>query len=346
MYFLCRASGRTEYDPELRKATGTYYTPHEVVDQMVRLAEEALVTELDKPKGFFDSSVTTIDPAMGTGTFLHSIIEHVAENVAVNEGSGAVPGAIQELASCLIGFELQLGSYAVAELRTADLLRAYEADPPKGGMRMFVADTLSDPHAAETQLGSGMGAISDSKRRANKIKTDVPITVVIGNPPYRDKAEGLGGWIEKGASGIDALAESIGLEASHKDVLASIAGVVSHPAFTATFEDELTTPGVCMPITKDPQLWQRAVELGREVVWLHTYAESFVDNAAGREQGNVKANWPSGKRPLSLRPSRRCRSSFSTARSNTRSISRPRMAPITAPRGRPTRPYSATQSAV
>lgn len=189
-----------EYDPELRKATGTYYTPHEVVDQMVRLAEEALVTKLGKPKGFLDPSVTTIDPAMGTGTFLHSIIEHVAEKVEQTEGPGAVPGTITELVSRLIGFELQLGSYTVAELRTTDLLRSYQANPPKGGMRMFVADTLSDPDADVTAISSGLAAISESKRQANRIKSDVPVTVVIGNPPYAERAEGMGGWIEKGSA--------------------------------------------------------------------------------------------------------------------------------------------------
>jgi len=189
-----------EYDPELRKATGTYFTPHEVVDQMVRLAEEALVTKLGKPKGFLDPSVTTIDPAMGTGTFLHSIIEHVAERVSETEGPGAVPGTITELASRLIGFELQLGSYTVAELRTTDLLRSYKAKPPKGGMRMFVADTLSDPAADVTAISSGLAAISESKRQANLIKSDVPVTVVIGNPPYGERAEGMGGWIEKGSA--------------------------------------------------------------------------------------------------------------------------------------------------
>lgn len=189
-----------EYDPELRKATGTYYTPHEVVDQMVRLAEEALVTKLGKPKGFLDPSVTTIDPAMGTGTFLHSIIEHVAEKVEHTEGPGAVPGTITELASRLIGFELQLGSYTVAELRTTDLLHSYSAKSPKGGMRMFVADTLSDPAADVTAISSGLAAISESKRQANRIKADVPVTVVIGNPPYAERAEGMGGWIEKGSA--------------------------------------------------------------------------------------------------------------------------------------------------
>lgn len=187
-----------EYDPELRKATGTYYTPHEVVDQMVRLAEEALVTKLGKPKGFLDPSVTTIDPAMGTGTFLHSIIEHVADKVTVTEGPGAVPGTITELASRLIGFELQLGSYTVAELRTTDLLRSYSANPPKGGMRTYVVDTLSDPHAPETQLASGLGAISSSRQEANKVKREEPVTVVIGNPPYGEKAAGQGAWVESG----------------------------------------------------------------------------------------------------------------------------------------------------
>jgi hypothetical protein len=202
-----------EYDPELRKATGTYYTPHEVVDQMVRLAEEALVTKLGKSRGFLDPSVTTIDPAMGTGTFLHSIIEHVAEKVTETEGPGAVPGTITELASRLIGFELQLGSYTVAELRTTDLLRSYSANPPKGGMRTYVADTLSDPHAPETQLASGLGAISSSRQEANKVKREEPVTVVIGNPPYGEKAAGQGGWVESGDGvGGHALLDDFRLE--------------------------------------------------------------------------------------------------------------------------------------
>lgn len=101
---------------------------------------------------------------------------------------------------------------------------------------------------------------------------------------------------------LDALAASFGLKITHEDVLAYIAGVVSHPGFTATFEDELTTPGVRVPITRDPELWKRAVELGREVVWLHTYGESFVDPGAGREQGNVRSAWPAAAQPLALEP--------------------------------------------
>ena len=41
--------------------------------------------------------------------------------------------------------------------------------------------------------------IAESRREANEIKREEPITVVIGNPPYKEKAKGRGGWIEKGS---------------------------------------------------------------------------------------------------------------------------------------------------
>ena len=43
--------------------------------------------------------------------------------------------------------------------------------------------------------------IGESRRQANRIKRQEKITVVIGNPPYKEKAKGLGGWIESGSTG-------------------------------------------------------------------------------------------------------------------------------------------------
>ena len=40
-----------------------------------------------------------------------------------------------------------------------------------------------------------------SRRDANEVKKDERITVVIGNPPYKEKAKGRGGWIENGSGG-------------------------------------------------------------------------------------------------------------------------------------------------
>lgn len=41
--------------------------------------------------------------------------------------------------------------------------------------------------------------LAESRLEANAIKRAEPITVVIGNPPYKEKAKGRGGWIEEGS---------------------------------------------------------------------------------------------------------------------------------------------------
>lgn len=202
MYLHLYENFLDEYDPELRKRSGSYYTPREVVDEMVRLTEEILVTRLDRPAGFLDEGVITIDPAMGTGTFLHTIIERSLERVEQREGAGAVPGAATSLAKSLIGFELQMGPFAVAELRAADLFREKRARLPEGGLKFYVTDTLDNPRTEQTRLGSGLERIAASRRAANVVKSTTPVTVVIGNPPYGERAEGLGGWIEQDDPGL------------------------------------------------------------------------------------------------------------------------------------------------
>lgn len=189
------------YDDELRQRSGSYYTPREVVEEMVRLTDDVLRTRLGKEEGFADQTVFTVDPAMGTGTYLHAIIERVAQRATERYGPGMAPQAISDLAARLVGFELQMGPSAVAELRTSDLLKKYGATLPEGGANLYVTDTLDNPYVKEEAIASTYGAISESRDRANKVKAHVPVNAVIGNPPYGGKAEGRGGWVEHGAEG-------------------------------------------------------------------------------------------------------------------------------------------------
>ena len=72
--------------------------------------------------------------------------------------------------------------------------------PPE--LNLFVTDTLGNPlRRGRASCSQIVEAIAKSRREANKVKRDQPITVVIGNPPYKEKAKGRGGWIEKGAGG-------------------------------------------------------------------------------------------------------------------------------------------------
>ena len=69
---------------------------------------------------------------------------------------------------------------------------------------------------------------------------------------------------------------------SAEDVLAYIAAVAAHPAFTARFQADLVRPGLRIPLTADGTLFAEAAELGRGVIWLHTFGERFADAKSGR----------------------------------------------------------------
>ena len=63
----------------------------------------------------------------------------------------------------------------------------------------YVTDTLGNPYVdRDAVLGDLVAPIAESRKEANRIKREEPITVVIGNPPYKEKAKGRGGWIESG----------------------------------------------------------------------------------------------------------------------------------------------------
>ena len=185
------------YNPEQRKKTGSYYTPVEVVDQMVRLVDDALRTYLGKEHGLASEGVSVIDPAMGTGTYPLSVMHKVARTESL--APAARTRALNRLANNLYGFELQSGPFSVAELRLNQTLKEMGGDVPEDGLNLYVADTLSDPYAKQKPVnGNTLRLLSQLSNKATRVKREVPIQVCIGNPPYKDKAEGMGGWVESG----------------------------------------------------------------------------------------------------------------------------------------------------
>lgn len=198
------------YDNKLRKSTGSYYTPPEVVETMVSLVDEALRNPslFGKAMGLADDNVKIADPAVGTGTYLLGVLRRIAKTIEDDMGAGAVPGAIDAAIKRLIGFEVQFGPFAVAQLRLiAEILDLTGKASIEGATipepRLFITDTLGDPFH-ETHFSAMLAPIGKSRQDANKIKREEEITVVIGNPPYKEKAKGRGGWIEEGTKGRQA----------------------------------------------------------------------------------------------------------------------------------------------
>ncbi len=131
------------YDNELRKRTGSYYTPPQVVAAMVSLVDQALRgPRFGLHAGLASSSLTLADPAVGTGTFLLGVLQRISQTVRLDEGEGTVSAAIHEALSRLIAFELQLGPFAVAQLQVLAEIVDLTGSPPTTPPRMYVTDTL------------------------------------------------------------------------------------------------------------------------------------------------------------------------------------------------------------
>ena len=199
------------YDPKLRKDAGAYYTPPEVVHAQVRLIDDLLTNRLGKPLGFADRNVVTLDPAIGTGTYLLGVIDHALGKVKAQQGAGAVPGQATALAGNIYGFEIMVGPFAVSELRVSRALRDKGAKLPADGSHVYLADTLENPHTIPPQLPQYLKPITDQHRRALEVKDKVPVIVCLGNPPYdrhkaanKDNKARTGGWVRWGDIGTGA----------------------------------------------------------------------------------------------------------------------------------------------
>jgi hypothetical protein len=158
------------YDNVLRKQTGSYYTPPQVVSAMVRLVDEALRSRFSLIRGLGAQNVTLADPAVGTGTFLLGVLRQIAQTIEIEEGPGAIPAAIRAKLRQLIAFELQLGPFAVAQLRLVAELTDLTGSPPTEPIRMYVTDTLANPYVEKEYIPEILRPIAESRRQANQIK--------------------------------------------------------------------------------------------------------------------------------------------------------------------------------
>lgn len=99
-------------------------------------------------------------------------------------------------------------------------------------------------------------------------------------PLYRD-AEARQPNLTRGLQKL--LQQRLGIDPpSPEDVAAYVYALLSATRYQQRFAEPLKTPGPRVPMTADTALWSEAVSLGRELLWLHTWAERFNDPQAGR----------------------------------------------------------------
>jgi type I restriction-modification system DNA methylase subunit len=193
-----------EYDPKMRKKRGEYYTPDEVVSYIVRSVDILLKEKFGLKRGLADDSkikgkdlhrLIILDPAVGTGTFLFEAIEQIYKRFSRQKGMWS--GYVKEhLLPRIFGFELMMAPYAVAHmklgLQLAETGYDFASDERLG---IYLTNTLEE--AEETSRTLFAQYLSQEARAANKVKRDLPIMVVCGNPPYAGLSVNMNDWIDQ-----------------------------------------------------------------------------------------------------------------------------------------------------
>ncbi|MDA8262936.1 MAG: N-6 DNA methylase [Actinomycetota bacterium] len=70
---------------------------------------------------------------------------------------------------------------------------------------------------------------------------------------------------------LDALSVEYGLQVRAEDLFAYCYALLASPAYVERFREELEVPGPHIPLTSDPEQFDRTVALGRQCIWLHTF---------------------------------------------------------------------------
>ena len=177
------------FDPALRKQLGVWYTPTEVVRYMVARVDRALKDDLDIAEGLAAENVYVLDPCCGTGAYLAEVLHRIAANLQ-GQGLGALAGARVKQAATerVFGFEIMPAPFVVAHLQiglTMQNLDAPLADDGAERAGVFLTNALTgwEPTDKEKQLVA-FPEMAAERDRANRVKRDRPILVILGNPPY------------------------------------------------------------------------------------------------------------------------------------------------------------------
>lgn len=213
----------SEYDPKLRKSRGVWYTPQPVVNFIVRAVDDILKQEFGLSEGLADTSkikikikdtkygnaksgkksaeiekevhrVQILDPATGTGTFLAEVIRQIHEKFIPMQGMWS-SYVENHLLPRIYGFEILMASYAMAHLKLDLILKETGYKATKNDrLKVYLTNSLEEPHPDSGTLFASW--LSQEAEEANEVKRDVPVMVVLGNPPYSGESSNKGEWIQ------------------------------------------------------------------------------------------------------------------------------------------------------
>lgn len=210
------------YNPNVQDVRGVYYTPHEIVQYMVKITGEILDKHFGIPT-LSDERVALLDPAAGTGTFLLEFLKTALANVQKARRRAwvqkAVEGGEDGKDRRMFGFELLPAPYVILHQRINQLLTSLGApiaDNKRAGV--YLTNTLENPEwEIETKvqekthgyipheeldkmlhdkLRDTLPSFRKEMEEATSVKQWSPVLVVMGNPPWQGHSRNTGAFAE------------------------------------------------------------------------------------------------------------------------------------------------------
>jgi predicted helicase len=209
------------YKPQMRERRGVYYTPEPVVSYIVRSVDYILKKDFGLQDGLADATkvqgkstdgktiethkVLITDPAVGTATFLHEVINHIHKSFESKPERWSDYVA-QDLLPRLLGFELLMAPYAVAHMKLGLQLAelGYKFDTEER-LRVYLTNTLQEAFRIPPAQDRFSNLFWGEADAANRIKEIAPVMVIMGNPPYSGHSANNGDWIKNLLKGKDTL---------------------------------------------------------------------------------------------------------------------------------------------
>ena len=175
------------FDPDLRKQLGVWYTPSEVVRYMVARVDRALKDDLSIADGLAAENVYVLDPCCGTGAYLAEVLRRIAANLA-DRGLGALVGAGVKQAAMerVFGFEIMPAPFVVAHLQVGLTMQVLDAPLAEDGTEragVYLTNALTG-WEPRTNKPLPFPELEEERDRAERVKQERPILVILGNPPY------------------------------------------------------------------------------------------------------------------------------------------------------------------
>ncbi len=193
-----------QYDPIIAKDRGIVFTPHPIINFIVRGINYFLKKHFNKPKGLIDPDIHFLDPAAGTMGFPCELLRVVKDifNIKYFEQPGRINSQFNEwvqnsFLDKTYAFEILMAPYVLGHLRTNMLLDELGAtfDSSSNSVKLFLFNTLMELQTKLTDFRNP--SIGQEIVEALSIRNSKQILVVFSNPPYNATSQNNFDWINK-----------------------------------------------------------------------------------------------------------------------------------------------------